>query len=284
MAEQKRLLGAHMSVAGGVDQALERGAELGCTAIQIFVKNNNRWLGQNFSPQEIAAFKKAQKETEILVFAHTGYLINLSAAPENEKKSLASLRQELDLAEALGLPFTVLHPGSHLGQGEFIGLAKVATNLKKLLKETKGYRVKILLENTAGQGTNLGHRFEHLAKIMDLAGSPERLAVCFDTCHAFASGYDIRSAEGYQNVWENFQRVIGFPKLLAFHLNDCLGGLGSKKDRHQHIGQGELGKEAFARLLNDQRFVKLPMVIETPKDEAGEADKANLALLRSLIK
>jgi deoxyribonuclease-4 len=280
-----RLLGAHMSVAGGVDQALERGAALGCTAIQIFVKNNNRWLGQNFSSEEIIAFKKAQKETGIFVFAHTGYLINLAATdPDNEKKSLASLRQELDLAEALGLPFTVLHPGSHLGQGEFIGLAKVATNLKKILKETKGYKVKILLENTAGQGTNLGHRFEHLAKIMELAGSPDRLAVCFDTCHAFASGYDIKSPDGYQKVWENFERMIGFPKLLAFHLNDCLGGLGSKKDRHQHIGLGELGKEAFARLLNDQRFVELPMVLETPKDETGDADRANLELLRSLIK
>jgi len=279
-----RLLGAHMSTAGGVDQALDRGLSISCTAIQIFVKNNNQWLGRPLPPETISSFVAKQKKENLFVFAHTGYLINLASNdPANHEKSLQSMRQELELAEALGLPFTVLHPGSHLGQGELLGLGLVASNLKKLLKETKGYKVKVLLETTAGQGTNLGYKFTQLAQILELTGQPDRTGVCFDTCHAFSAGYELRTPEGYAQTWEEFDKTIDLNKLLAFHLNDSKTGLGSKKDRHEHIGQGELGLEPFRLLINDARFIKTPMVLETPKDPDLKQDVENLKVLRSLI-
>lgn len=279
-----RLLGAHLSTVGGVDKAIERGRSIGCTAIQIFVKNNNQWLGHPFPPETINSFIANREKENLFVFAHTGYLINLASSdPANHEKSKQSMRQELDLAEALGLPFTVLHPGSHLGQGEELGLKTVAANLKRLLRETGGYKVKVLLETTAGQGTNLGYKFEHLAKILDLTGLPDRTGVCFDTCHAFSAGYALRTTEGYHATWEEFDKIIGLGKLLAFHLNDSKTGLGSKKDRHEHIGQGELGLEAFRLLLNDERFAALPMVLETPKDPDGKFVRENLKVLQGLI-
>lgn len=270
-----------MSTAGGVDKAIDRGLSIGCTAIQIFVKNNNQWFGKPLSDEEIASFKK--KKT-IFVFAHTGYLINLASGdPGNHDKSMKSMLQELELAEALGLPFTVLHPGSHLGQGEDVGLKMVARNIKEILHQTKDYKTRILLETTAGQGTNLGYKFEHLAEILDLVGEPDRTGVCFDTCHAFAAGYELRTAEDYNAAWEQFNEIVGLDNLLAFHLNDSQGDLGSRKDRHEYIGQGKLGLEAFRLLMNDERFSSLPMVLETPKDPDLKQDIESLKLLRSLI-
>lgn len=275
------LLGAHMSTAGGVDKAIDRGLSIGCTAIQLFVKNNNQWFSKGLAEAEVKAFKE---KNSIFAFAHTGYLINLAANnPDNLANSLKSMRQELDLAEALGLPFTVLHPGSHLGQGEAEGLRLVAKNLKELLDNAQGYKVKVLLETTAGQGTNLGYKFEHLAEILGLVGESERTGVCFDTCHAFAAGYELRTAEAYQATWELFAKTIGLDNLLAFHLNDSQGELGSKKDRHEHIGKGKLGLEAFRLFMNDGRFARLPMVLETPKDPDLKQDVENIATLRSLI-
>ena len=280
-----RLLGSHMSTVGGVDKAIDRGLSIGCTAIQIFVKNNNQWFNKPLEEEETRRFIKLQKETGLFVFAHTGYLINLAATnPDNLAKSLKSLRQELDLAETLGLPFTVLHPGSHLGEGEELGLRKVAKNLKELIDNTKGYKIKVLLETTAGQGTNLGYKFEHLAKILELIGEPARIGVCFDTCHAFAAGYELRTEESYRATWEQFAKIIGLDNLLAFHLNDSQGDLGSKKDRHEHIGQGRLGLEAFRLIMNDARFAHLQMVLETPKDPDLKQDFENLKVLRGLIK
>jgi deoxyribonuclease IV len=280
MGKFQRLLGAHMSTAGGVDKAIERGLSIGCTAIQLFVKNNNQWFGPGLTEDTIKAFKE---KNSLFAFAHTGYLINLAAAnSDNLEKSIKSLRQELDLAEALGLPFTVLHPGSHLGAGEELGLRKTAKNLKELLQKTKGYKVKVLLETTAGQGTNLGYKFEHLAAILGLVGEPARTGVCFDTCHAFAAGYELRNREGYDKTWAEFDRLIGLDKLLAFHLNDSQGDLGCKKDRHEHIGQGKLGLEAFRLLMNDARFAHLPMVLETPKGPDLKQDVENLRILREL--
>lgn len=271
-----------MSTAGGVDKALDRGLSIGCTAIQLFVKNNNQWFGKDIPAEQLQAFR--QKKT-IFAFAHTGYLINLAATnPENLDKSLKSMRQELDLAEALELPFTVLHPGSHLGEGEEAGLKKVALNIKELLGQTKGYKVKVLLETTAGQGTNLGFKFEQLAEILDLVGEPARMGICFDTCHAFAAGYDLRTMESYHQTWEEFDQTIGLKNLLAFHLNDSQGDLGSKKDRHEHIGKGKLGLEAFRLLMNDERFSSLPMVLETPKDPDLKQDIENLKVLAALIR
>jgi deoxyribonuclease IV len=273
-----------MSTAGGVDKAIERGASIGCTAIQIFVKNNNQWLGRPFPTEMIGDFLTDQKKEQIFVFAHTGYLINLASPdPANHERSMRSMRQELDLAETLGLPFTVLHPGSHLGQGEFLGLGLAASNLKILFKETKGYKTKVLLETTAGQGPNLGYKFAHLARIIELAGAPDRTGVCFDTCHAFCAGYELRTPEGYDQTWAEFDKTIGLDNLLAFHLNDSKTGLGSKKDRHEHIGKGEIGLEAFRLIMNDKRFAALPMVLETPKDPDLKQDVENLKVLRELI-
>lgn len=279
-----RLLGAHMSTAGGVDKAIERGKEIGCTAIQIFVKNNNQWFGSPLKQETIDHFIKLQKETGIFVFAHTGYLINLAGPnKENHDKSMKSMREELEKCEALKIPFIVVHPGSYLDQGEENGIKKIVKSIDRLFKATKNYRVKILLETTAGQGTNLGYKFEQLAQMLDMAHDPKRLGVCFDTCHSYAAGYDIRSKDGYKKTWDEFDRIIGINKLLAFHLNDSKQPLGSRKDRHEHIGKGTLGKEAFRMLLNDKRFEKLPMVLETPKDPKRQQDKTNLNLLKSLI-
>lgn len=280
-----RLLGAHMSIAGGVDKAIERGQSIGCTAVQIFVKKNNQWFSKPLEKDEIERFIKLQKETGIFMFAHAGYLINL-ASPDKDtyNKSMNSMLDELKRCESLKLPFIVLHPGSHRDQGEEKGLKKIAESINKLFNLTKGYKVKILLETTAGQGTNLGYKFEQIAKLLELAEEPDRLGVCFDTCHSFAAGYDIKSKEGYKKTWEEFDRIIGFKKLMAFHLNDSKREFGSRVDRHEHIGKGTLGKESFEHLLNDKRFKDRPMVIETPKDPEMNFDRMNLKHLRSLIR
>ena len=274
-----RLLGAHMSIAGGVDQAIDRGEALGCTAIQIFVKNNNQWQGRALNPPEIKRFIQRQQETGIFVFAHAGYLINLATNnPTNLKKSLDSMLDELKRCEKLKIPFLVVHPGSHLKQGEEVGLQAVVQSINSLLKDTKDYKVKIVLETTAGQGSNLGYKFEHLAQIIDGVTENDRLGVCFDTCHSFAAGYLIN-----KETFTEFDQVIGPDKLLAFHFNDCKEELGAKKDRHEHIGQGKIGKAGFKFILNDPRFKDIPMVLETPSDKDNKLNKMNLKTLRQLI-
>src|SRR3989338_132254 len=279
-----RLLGAHMSIAGGVDKAIERGRSIGCTAIQIFVKNNNQWFSQPLPKEEISRFIKLQKQTGIFVFAHAGYLVNLASTdPKNHANSMKSMLDELERCETLRLPFIVLHHGSHLGQGEYVGIKNVVKNISGLFKSTRGYKVKILLETTAGQGTNLGRNFEELAGIIDGIKEPQRLGICFDTFHAYAAGYDIKSAAGFKQCWDEFDKIIGLEKLLAFHLNDSKTVGDSRKDRHEHIGQGTIGQGAFRLLLNDKRFENIAMVLETPKDPEMREDLMNLKLLRSLI-
>jgi len=273
-----------MSTAGGVDKAIERGVKLGCNAIQIFVKNNNQWMGKEIPEETIKSFKHLQTANNMFVFAHCGYLINLAAPPsDNLEKSLESMRQELDLAESLGLPFTVVHPGAHLGEGIKAGIIETADNLRLLIDQTEDYNVKILLETTAGQGTGLGSKFEELAGILKLIDRPERTGICFDTCHAFAAGYDLSNKAGYEKTWEEFDYFIGISKLMAFHLNDSMGDLDSHKDRHEHIGKGKIGLEGFRLLMNDQRFDNLPMILETPKDLEMKLDIENLTLLRGLL-
>jgi deoxyribonuclease-4 len=216
--------------------------------------------------------------------AHNSYLINL-ASPDNDlyKKSIDAMLIEIERAEALGLPYIIMHPGAHVGSGDDTGLARIADSLNLLFERTKGYRVSLLLETTAGQGTVLGHRFEHIAEIIDKINYSKRVGVCLDTCHSYVAGYDIKKR--YDAVFNEFDKIIGLKRLKAFHLNDTLKVLGSRVDRHWHIGKGKLGLETFERLLRDERFKELPMILETPKgmDEDGnDMDVVNLGILRKL--
>jgi len=281
-------LGAHMSIAGGADKAIERGRLTGCETIQIFTRGNMQWRSRPLRAEEIAAFKKLRADTGIgPVFAHDSYLINLCATnPTTLRQSIEGMVDELQRAGALGLPFVVSHPGAHMGAGEDAGLRRIADSLKEVFRQTKNSPVKVALETTAGQGTNLGYRFEHLADIIARVG-PERLAVCVDTCHLLAAGYDIRTPKTFAAVAKEFGRVIGWKLLAAVHLNDSKTPLGSRVDRHEHIGKGHVGKEAFRLVLNHPHFSKVPGVLETPKgdfEDVSPFDKANLRLLRSFLK
>lgn len=277
-----RLFGAHMSVAGGLDQAFPRALAVGASAVQIFTKNANRWSAPKVTAAESAAFRAAWQQSGIgPVLAHDAYLINLAAPdPDNWARSKAAMVEELQRCTALGIPFLIAHPGAHVGSGIDAGIARIRAALDEIFAASDP-AVRLLLENTAGQGTYLGGEFYQLAQMMD--GFGERVGVCFDTCHAHAAGHDLASAEGYDTTMATFSREIGFDKLFAFHLNDSLKGCGSKVDRHAHIGEGAIGADGFARLVQDQRFLHLPMVLETPKGDDNETmDRVNLALLRKL--
>ena len=279
-------LGAHMSIAGGLPRALERGRAVGCSVVQIFLKNQVQWSGRPLLNDEIREFKRFQEETGILtVFAHATYLINLAAPVEKEwRRSVDAFHDELERAEALGIPCVVIHPGSHKGSGLEAGIGLIVAALDELCERTRGYRVMILLENTAGAGNTVGAKFTELRAILDRVSSPDRIGICLDTCHLFAAGYDIRTREGYETTMSECDATVGIKTVRALHLNDAKKGLGSGLDRHQHIGQGEIGLEAFRCLLNDPRFSGLPMALETPKDPASQADIRNLAALRKLRK
>lgn len=265
-----------MSIAGGVDRALERGVSVGCDVIQIFLKNNMQWRGRRFSAGEIRRFRART----LPVFAHSCYLINL-AAPDGRvrHRSIAALVDEIGRATALGVPFIVMHPGAHLGAGERAGLKAVARGLDEVFRATRRSPVKIALETTAGQGTNLGYRVEHLDAIFQACCFPSRLAVCVDTCHLFAAGYDIRTRQGYESAMKPLSRL----PVVAFHLNDSKRPLGSRVDRHEHIGRGQIGLAGFRRVLRDARWRDLPMVLETPKGKDMREDVRNLRVLRSLL-
>jgi deoxyribonuclease IV len=279
------LFGAHCSTAGGVWTALQRGRSLHCDVIQVFVKNNMQWAGKPFSPEDLALYRKQSAAAKFAcVFGHTGYLINLGAAAgENRDRSLISLIQELELARALRLPFLVLHPGAHLGAGEAAGIRQIVAGLDEVFAATKTSRVRIALENTAGQGSCLGNRMEHLAAIFDSVKKPQRLGVCLDTAHLFAAGYDIRTPKGWEAAIGEVASLIGLKQVLAFHLNDSKTGLGSRVDRHEHIGQGKIGHEGFRVIVNDARFRLHPACLETPKSKDLHEDAHNLAALRSLV-
>lgn len=274
-----------MSIAGGISQALVRGQSINCEAIQIFTKNQRRWAEPKIPAEEITAFKRLQDETGIYpIVSHDSYLINL-ASPKDElwHHSVNSLVRELERCEALGVPYMNMHPGSHTGSGEEAGLERIARGLDAVHSATPDFQVMTLLETTAGQGTSLGYTFQQLIQIIEMVAQPERMGVCFDTCHAFAAGYELRTSEGYTETFEELEAVIGLERLKAFHLNDSQGGLGSKLDRHTHIGEGELGLDAFRLLLNDPRFADHPMLLETPKGKEMKEDVRNLATLRDLL-
>jgi len=274
-----------MSISGGVDRALLRGESVGCRVIQIFTKNSNQWKAGKLSGEEIERFRLNSLKSGISdVVAHDSYLINLASPKDNLRlKSFEAFLIEMERCRDLGIRSLVMHPGSHTGSGEDKGLKTIASQLNNVLNATKGWDVDILLETTAGQGTNLGYKFEHLSYIMGNVDQHERLKVCFDTCHAFAAGYDISDKNGYHRTMDHFDEVIGLNRLVLFHVNDSKKGLGSRVDRHEHLGAGKLGKDIFRLIMNDGRFINIPKILETPKGKEMEEDRVNLALLRSLV-
>jgi deoxyribonuclease-4 len=279
------ICGAHESVAGGLHLAFERGAADGCKAIQVFTKNSNLWKEPSLTDAQIAGFRAAHASFGgAPVLAHTSYLINIATDDAAIlKRSIDALVAEVERCSALGIHYCVLHPGAHLGAGEEVGVARVSEALDEVHERTKGATARILLENTAGQGTCVGHRFEHLGAIFERTRERERLGVCFDTQHAFASGYDLSTAEGYARTWEDFDRNVGLASLRAFHLNDSKKPLGSRVDRHEHLGEGNLGLGLFWRLVNDPRFAEIPGVVETEPREGEPPFKREVDLLNALV-
>lgn len=286
--EYQRRFGAHVSVAGGLYLAYERAAELGFDCFQIFVKNQRQWQAKPMSADDLRLWNEAKAATTLSpVIAHDSYLINL-AAPDNTilKKSKAAMVDELERCEALGIRHLVAHPGAHLGAGEEKGLNLIAKALDDIHKTTRGYEVKIALEATAGQGTTLGYRFAHLGSIIDQVHDPERLAVCVDTCHIFAAGYDLNSPQGYEDTIGQLDSCVGLDRLACVHVNNSLKPLDSRVDRHAHIGDGHIKPAGFKRLVNDARLGGIPMILETPKgtdDRGRDFDKINVARLRRMI-
>ena len=274
-----------MSISGGVDKAIVRGASVGCRTIQIFTKSSNQWAAKKLDDEVVARFKANMIETGIKnVVAHDSYLINL-ASPNNDlrKKSFHAFLDEMDRCRKLGIKKLIMHPGSHTGSGEEEGIKTISAEFKELLSISDGWGVDIVLETTAGQGTNLGHSFEQLAAIIENSGLSDRMKICFDTCHVFAAGYDISTIDGYHETMARFDRLIGLDRLVAFHINDSKKGLGSRVDRHEHLGKGEIGETPFRMIMKDGRFKAIPKILETPKGAEMDEDRQNLAFLKKLV-
>jgi deoxyribonuclease IV len=282
----EQLLGAHTSINGGVSTAVDLAEKLGFTAMQIFTKNNNRWYSKELSTNEIEKFRMRLESSKIkFVVAHDSYLINLcSKELEMLNKSRDSFLDELKRCELLGIPHLNFHPGAHLGLGEEEGIKIIAESLNIAHANTKGYKVSSMIEATAGQGSSLGYKFEHLQKIIELVDDKSRMTVCIDTAHIFAAGYDIRNASNYNKVIDEFDNIVGLEKLKCMHMNDSKKPLGSKVDRHEHIGKGFIGLEGFTNIMNDNRIMHIPKILETPKGKEQLEDLVNLKILKSLIK
>ncbi|MGZ5552091.1 MAG: deoxyribonuclease IV [Chthoniobacterales bacterium] len=285
MAKGDILLGAHMSIAGGLHRAIERARTIDCTAMQIFVKNNMQWFARPLERAEITAFvRHAQRKQLSAAFAHSNYLINLAATnPQFHANSLRSLAEELVRANQLELPFLVLHPGAHLGAGGEAGLQRIINSIDAVHAVLPKIKTKIALETTAGQGSCLGDKFEQIAHIVANVREPERLCVCLDTAHVHAAGYDISTEAKTRKMFAEFDRIIGLERLAALHLNDSKTARGSRVDRHEHIGKGKIGLDAFRFIMRDRRFRKIPKVLETPKGKELREDIENLKTLRALL-
>ncbi len=280
------LFGAHMSMAGGHHHAVNAAHAVGFGTVQVFTKSNNQWRAAALTDAHVAAFRAALAETGVAdPVAHASYLINL-ASPDDAlwEKSIAALVVEVERGEALGIGDLVLHPGAHVGRGEEAGLDRVAAGLDEVHRRTRGVALKVDLETTAGQGTCLGHRFEHLGRLFERVGEPDRLGVCVDTCHIFAAGYPLGTPTEYDETMDSLARAVGLDRVRVWHLNDSSKPLGSRVDRHAGIGRGHLGIEPFRHVVNDARFRGLPMILETPKglEEGEDLDAVNLRLLRQL--
>lgn len=277
------LLGAHVSVQGGVDLAPERARELECDAMQIFTRNQMQWKARVIDDDEAKRFRENLRKFEIRkTMAHDSYLINL-ASPDRKllEMSREAFKDEIDRASRLSMDFLVFHPGAHMGAGEKKGMKTIADNVRKMIEDLSSSGPRVLFESTAGQGSNVGYSFEQLAQMLDWVGMDDRTGICFDTCHSYAAGYDIATEDGYERTFELFDDIIGIDRLFAFHINDSKGGQGSRIDRHENIGKGRLGKKAFSPLVNDRRFAEHPMVLETPGGD--DWYRKDLKLLRSLI-
>ncbi len=275
-----------MSISGGVYNAILAGHKAGCDVVQLFTKQSNQWKAKVLTDEEIERFYKEQKATKVkAVCAHTSYLINLGS-PDDKlfEKSRESFKVEIQRCDILGIPNLVIHPGSHVGSGEEAGLKRIADAINKTFEEMPDSKTVVCLETTAGQGTNLGYKFEQLAEIIEMVEDKERMGVCMDSCHIFAAGYHITDPVEFKATVRQFDSIIGLNKLKIFHLNDSKKPHGSKRDRHQHIGQGEMGIEPFRNIINERRFARVPMILETPKGDDLKEDMENLAVLRSLKK
>ncbi len=278
-------LGAHMSVSGGLHNAIKDAVASDSDSVQIFTKNQRQWNAKPIAEADATLFKEKFVEAGLKqVISHNSYLINM-ASPKDElwEKSIAAQKDELERAQQLDVPYVVAHPGSHVGSGRETGLDRIVEALNRIHTDLPGYKPKTLLETTAGQGTNLGSTFEDLSYILERVAAPERLGVCFDTCHVFVAGYDIRTPETYAATMEEFDQVIGLDQILAFHFNDSKGDIGSKKDRHDLIGKGFIGVEGFRSFMNDARFEGKSAYLETDKGDNLEEDIAAIKLLRSLV-
>ncbi len=280
------LFGAHESISGGVFTAIERGQLATCDTIQMFNKGNNQWKAKKLEQEEIDKFFKAIDDTGVTVStSHTSYLINI-ASPDKKLAavSLKSLTEEMERCNVLKIPSLVMHPGSHVGTGEAEGIKRISDNLNKLFDELENNSVCLLLETTAGQGSHLGYTFEQIAQMIDDVEDKAHIGVCMDTCHIFAAGYAISDPKDYKATMKKFDDVIGLNKLKIIHMNDSMKEFGSKKDRHEHIGKGHIGIEGFRNIVNDKRFSRVPMILETHKEEDLLDDIENLKVLRSLVK
>ena len=282
----EQLLGAHTSISGGVSNAVNLAEKLGFTAIQIFTKNNNRWYAKDLSDKEIENYKTSLKASNIkFVVAHDSYLINLCAKDtELLNKSRDSFQNELERCELLDIPYLNFHPGAHLGQGEDEGIKIIAESINIAHSKTEGYKVTSMIETTAGQGSAIGYKFEHLRKIIDLVDEKMRITVCIDTAHIFAAGYDIENSDNYEKIINEFDTIVGLDRLKCIHMNDSKKPLGSKVDRHEHIGKGFIGVQGFKNIMNDKKIKYIPKILETPKGKAQLEDIVNLKILKSLIK
>ena len=279
------LLGAHMSIAGGLHLAFARIQEVQGESLQIFLSNQRQWKTTPLTSEMVTEFRQQWKENDYMpVAAHDSYLINLAAPdPTTLERSVAAFADELQRAAALGIPFLITHPGSHRGEGVEAGLERFVENMDRAITRSKTSKVMVLIENTAGQGTNLGSTFEEISFIINESQYSDSLGVCFDTSHAFAAGYDIRTRVTYEDTLSTFDQIISLERLKFFHINDSKRPLDSRVDRHEHIGKGEIGLSGFRLLLSDLRFRQHPMVLETPKGKDLKEDKENLRVLRSLI-
>ncbi len=282
MPDSIPLLGSHIPTIGGLAAAIDRGVGIGCTAMQIFVKNNMQWSAKPLLEADIRAFTEHPLRHQLdTIVAHAGYLINLGVeGTENHEKSLRSLSGEMLRCEQLGIPSLILHPGSHLGAGSEIGIACVVRNLDLLHAEHPNLRLRIALETTAGQGACLGARFEEIATILERAADPARLTVCLDTAHVFAAGYDLSTSKGTEETFATFDRVIGLSRLSHLHLNDSKSALGSRVDRHDNLGKGKIGLDAFRWIMRTPELAAIPKILETPKGKDLTEDREAIALLR----